>query len=66
MPLTEARYQLLLEAIEMSTGIDELAALRKEIRMSYAGDERAQHLDRLIDAQARVLMDEVGIDEGDR
>jgi hypothetical protein len=66
MPLTEARYQLLLEAIEMSTGIDELAALRKEIRTSYAGDERGQHLDRLIDAQARVLMDEVGIDEGDR
>ena len=66
MPLTDARYQLLLEAIEMSTGIDELAALRKEIRTSYAGDERVQHLDRLIDAQARVLMDEVGIDEGDQ
>ena len=66
MPLTEARYQLLLEAIEMSTGIDELAALRKEIRTAYAGDERVQHLDRLIDAQARVLMDEVGIDEGDQ
>ena len=66
MPLTEARYQLLLEAIEMSTGIDELAALRKEIRTSYASDARVQHLDRLIDAQARVLMDEVGIDEGDQ
>jgi len=65
MLLTDARYQLLLEAIEMSTGIDELAALRKEIRTSYTGDERVKHLDRLIDAQAHVLMDEVGIDEGD-
>jgi hypothetical protein len=62
--LTAARYQLLLEAIEMSTGIDELAALRKEIRLAYAGDERVRHLDRLIDIQANVLMDEVGIDEG--
>jgi len=66
MRLTEERYQLLLEAIEMSTGIDELAALRKEIRTSYASDERVKHLDRLIDAQAHVLMDEVGLDEGDQ
>ena len=43
MRLTEERYQLLLEAIEMSTGIDELAALRKEIRTAYASDERVKH-----------------------
>jgi hypothetical protein len=65
MLLTPARYQLLLEAIEMSTAIDELAALRKEIRVNYAGDERVNHLDRLIDERAKLLMDEVGIDEGE-
>ena len=66
MLLTEERYQLLLEAIDMATAIDELAALRKEIRLAYASDERVRYLDGLIDQKAAILMDEVGIDEGDR
>ena len=65
MQLTPERYQLLLEAVHMSTGIDELAALRNEIRGNYTPDERTAHLDRLIDVRAQLLMDEVGIDEGD-
>lgn len=65
MQLSPERYLLLLEAIEMATAIDELAALRKEIRMAYAGDDRVPQLDRLIDAKANLLMDEIGIDEGD-
>ena len=66
MLLTQERYQLLLEAIDMATAIDELAALRKEIRLAYASDERVRYLDGLIDQKAAILMDEVGIDEGDR
>jgi len=66
MLLTQERYQLLLEAIDMATAIDELAALRKEIRLAYASDERVRYLDGLIDRKAAILMDEVGIDEGDR
>ena len=66
MLLTQERYQLLLEAIDMATAIDELAALRKEIRLAYASDERVKYLDGLIDQKAAILMDEVGIDEGDR
>jgi hypothetical protein len=65
MLLTPERYRLLLEAIEMATGIDELAALRKEIRLAYPGDERVALLDRMIDAQANLVMDEVPLDEGE-
>jgi len=65
MELSPERYRLLVEAIENSTAIDELAALRKEIRLSYAGDERVRLLDAMIDQQARFLMDHFRIDEGD-
>jgi hypothetical protein len=43
MELTDHQYQLLVEAIEVATAIDELAVLPKEIRMNYAGDERVAH-----------------------
>ena len=66
MLLSEERYQLLLDAIDLATAIDELAALRKEIRHVYSGDDRTRHLDQLIDAKASILMEEVGIDEGDQ
>ena len=66
MLLPQERYQLLLDAIDLATAIDELAALRKEIRQAYTGDDRTRHLDRLIDAKASILMEEVGIDEGDQ
>ena len=65
MLLPRERYQLLLDAIDLATAIDELAALRKEIRHEYTGDERTRHLDHLIDEKASILMAEVGIDEGD-
>ena len=66
MLLPQERYQLLLDAIDLATAIDELAAFRKEIRWVYTGDDRTRYLDQLIDAKAIVLMEEVGIDEGDR
>ena len=50
----------------MAVFLDELAALRKEIRQAYTGDDRTRHLDQLIDAKASILMEEVGIDEGDQ
>jgi len=66
MLLPKERYQLLLDAIDLATAIDELAAFRKEIRHVYAGDDRTRHLDQLIDVKAGILMEEVGIDEGDQ
>ena len=39
--------------------------LRNEIRRNYTADERTAHLSRLIDARARLLIDEVGVDDGD-
>ena len=66
MLLPQERYQLLLDAIDLATAIDELAAFRKEIRWAYMGDDRTRHLDQLIAAKATLLMAEVGIDEGER
>ena len=66
MLLPQERYQLFLDAIDLATAIDELAALRNEIRQAYTGDDRTRHLDQLIDAKASILMEEVGIDEGDQ
>ena len=66
MLLPQERFQLLLDAIDLATAIDELAALRKEIRQAYTGDDRTRHLDQLIDAKSSILMEEVGIDEGDQ
>jgi hypothetical protein len=66
MLLPQELFQLLLDAIDLATAIDELAALRKEIRQAYTGDDRTRHLDQLIDAKASILMEEVGIDEGDQ
>jgi hypothetical protein len=66
MLLSQERYQLLLDAIDLATTIDELAALRNEIRYAHTGDDRTRHLDQVIDAKASILMEEVGIDEGDQ
>lgn len=57
MQLTTAAYAMFLEAIARSTAIDELAALRKEIRLQGVGDERVNYLEQLIDARANQLMD---------
>ena len=42
MLLPQERYQLLLDAIDLATAIDELAALRNEIRQAYTGDDRTR------------------------
>jgi len=66
MRLTAAAYIVFMDAIAAATGLDELAPIRKEVRLIDAGDERVKYLEQLIDARAARLTDANGDSEDSR
>ena len=55
LPLTAEEALAFLRAIETATAIDELASLRKELRIRYAGEEGVEFLELLFNARALQL-----------
>ena len=59
MPMSDAEYRAWLQVIDRQTAIDELAALRSSLRVTYGSDPKLKRLERMIDGRMHELLDDV-------
>ena len=54
-----AEYRAWLQVIDRQTAIDELAALRASLRVTYGRDPKLERLERMIDGRMHEILDDV-------